>query len=333
MDRRSLHVDAPWLSCLVGAQGPLGRRAGAGSRPGSAPASLCRMAGARSYAEGLTAFRRLEAREQANPLLNPDCHSILLAHGQSTPRAVVLLHGITSSPPQFAELGQMLHARGHNVLIPRMPYHGYRDRLTPDQALLRQADFKAYARHAVDLGRGLGEHLSVVGLSVSGVLAGWCAETRSDVDRAVLIVASFAPFGVPRALVPSLSRLALRLPNLFVWWHPLRRARLGAACTYPRFSTHAMAASFLVGAEVGVARPRAREIVVVTNPRDPAVSNAATASVVRRWQALGAAHVRSYAFDVQLGALHDVIGPYEHGARVDLVYPILVELVEGGWPV
>jgi len=285
------------------------------------------------YAEAVARVGRVLAREASSPWLNPDCRSILLDHGRPTARALVYLHGITSSPRQFAELGEQFFARGYNVLIPRLPYHGYADRMTADHALLRAADFTAYASQAVDIGRGLGAHLTLVGLSVGGVLAGWCAQTRADLDLAVLIAPSFAPFGLPWSVVPVLSRLALRLPNVFVWWHPFMRARLGPACSYPRFATHALAASFLVGAALGAGRPRAGRILVVTNRRDPAVNNAATARLAQRWRQQGAA-VGRYAFERELGALHDIIGSYEHGARPEVVYPVLLRLIDdAGRPV
>jgi hypothetical protein len=94
-----------------------------------------------------------------------------------------------------------------------------------------------------------------------------------------------------------------------------------------------LAASFLVGAALGGARPRAGRILVVTNRRDPAVSNAATAQVVDGWRQHGA-DVRCYAFERELGAVHDFIGPYQHGARTDVVYPTLLRLIDdAGRPV
>ena len=107
------------------------------------------------------------------------------------------MHGITSSPIQFRDLGALFHARGYNVVIPRMPRHGYKDRLSHAHARLTEADFLAYVTEAVDIGRGLGEHLTLMGLSVSGVLAAWSAQTRADVDLAVPIAPAFAPNGVP----------------------------------------------------------------------------------------------------------------------------------------
>ena len=226
----------------------------------------------------------------------------------------------------------MFHARGYNVLIPRLPRHGYVNRLTRDQGRLSRAELVAFASHAVDLGRPLGEHLTVAGLSVSGVLAAWCAEHRPQVDLAVLIAPAFAPFGVPMTLVPALARLVRAVPDIFIWWDPRRGARLGPECSYPRFSTHAMAESFLLAAELyGVAKhqpPASKAILSVTNARDPAVNNAATRAVVRRWRAHHTTAVQEYGFGPDLGPLHDVIGPYQPNARVNQVYPILIDLID-----
>ena len=242
---------------------------------------------------------------------------------------MVLLHGITSSPVQFRALADQFHARGYNVLIPRLPRHGYRDRLSRDPGLLTRGELVAFASHAVDLGPGLGPRLTVAGLSVSGVVAAWCAQQRGDVGLGVLIAPAFAPFGVPIALVPLLARLVLVLPDAFMWWDPRRRARLGPECSYPRFSVHAMAESFLLGAEVYAAAREtphaAHAVLAVTNRGDPAVNNAATRAVLRRWRRHADARVREYQFSRDLKLGHDLIGPYQPNARIDYVYPRLLE--------
>jgi carboxylesterase len=247
-------------------------------------------------------------------------------------RAIVFLHGITSSPFQFQQLGELFHSHGYNVLIPRLPLHGYRDRLSGEHGRLSRADYIAFANSAVDLGRGLGEHLTVAGLSVSGVLAAWCAQHRADVDLAALIAPAFGPFGVPLILVPALSRLVSRLPNLFIWWDPRVGARLGPPCSYPRFSTHAMAECFLLGAQVHQqARrtpPAAAAILAITNRRDPAVNNDATRTLLRCWRTHGSSSVQEFQFGRELGPLHDMIGPYQPNARPDYIYPIILQQID-----
>ena len=275
--------------------------------------------------------RELQRYEHASPKINRACSSVLLDHGYATPRAIAFMHGITSSPVQFRDLGEFFFARGYNVLIPRLPRHGYKDRLSREHANLTVAEFKAYAAQTVDTARGLGQHLTVAGLSVSGTLAAWCAQTRLDVDLAVAISPAFGPYGLPFLLVPALVKLAKALPNLFLWWNLRRRAAIGPACSYPRFSTHAMAEAFHLGLEISQAAqtepPEARQILVVTNPRDMAVNNQATQAVVRRWRQHAPGKVREYSFPGDLGPLHDVIGPYQPNARPDYVYPILLELI------
>jgi dienelactone hydrolase len=285
----------------------------------------------RDFQTAITHFQAITAHEHADPQINPACRSLLLHHTNTTPRAIVFLHGITSSPRQFADLGQLFFERGYNVLIPRMPKHGYTNRLTSEPKHLASEDFIGYATRAIEIATHLGEHLTLGGLSVSGSIAAWCTQQRPEVDLSVLMAPACAPFGVPIGLVRPLARLTGALPNMFVWWDPRQRARLGPACSYPRFSTHAMAAAFRIAADVYAqarhAPPSVRHILNITNSRDMAVNNGATRKLLRRWQDHGAL-VREHIFRGEVGHLHDFIGPYQPGARPDLVYPLLFELVD-----
>jgi hypothetical protein len=53
--------------------------------------------------------------------VNPVCASRGLLHGRKTEKAIILIHGITNCPQQFAPLGEQFFERGYNVLLPRMP--------------------------------------------------------------------------------------------------------------------------------------------------------------------------------------------------------------------
>jgi esterase/lipase len=285
-----------------------------------------------SFEDSFERIRALKARQVADPRLNPDCQSLLFDHGATTRRAVVFLHGITSSPFQFRDLGMLFHSRGYNVFIPTMPYHGYRNRLTHDPERLTTTDYKDYAQDAVTAARGLGEHLTLAGLSVSGVAAAWGAQTLVDVDLAVLIAPAFAPVSLPQSLLPILTRLVTRLPNLFIWWDFKKRAAVGPICSYPRFSTHAMAECFKLGIEISRqavhTKPASRSILAVTNARDPAVNNATTRALLHTWQSHQSASIRAHQFGPELGRLHDIIGPYQPDAHVDIAYPILFDLID-----
>ena len=145
------------------------------------------------------------------------------------------------------------------------------------------------------------------------------------------IAPAFAPYAVPLRLVPPLARLARTVPNLMVWWDPIRRQKVGPPCSYPRFSTHAMAESFLLGFDVYRAArdhaPAARSLLTVANPLEMSVNDQATRDVVRRWRA-HTSNVREFTFGRQVGKLHDIIGPYQAQARTDYVYPILFDLID-----
>src|SRR6266436_9400736 len=118
------------------------------------------------------------------PNVNPVCRTRLYVHGHRTERSLVLLHGFTNCPQQFDALGKSFYGLGWNVLIPRYPRHGYSDRLTTSIAELRSEQLFALANRAAEAGAGLGERLTVAGLSLGGTLTGMIAQERESVERA-----------------------------------------------------------------------------------------------------------------------------------------------------
>ena len=44
--------------------------------------------------------------------------------------AVILLHGLTASPPAWRAVAEELAARGRTVIVPRLLLHGHADRMT-----------------------------------------------------------------------------------------------------------------------------------------------------------------------------------------------------------
>jgi carboxylesterase len=106
------------------------------------------------------------------PNVNLACHTRLYTQGRRTERSLVLLHGFTNCPQQFDALGQHFYGLGWNVLIPRYPRHGCSDRLTTSIAELHSEQLIALANRAAEAGTGLGEQLTVAGLSLGGTLTG-----------------------------------------------------------------------------------------------------------------------------------------------------------------
>src|SRR5262249_34407815 len=121
---------------------------------------------AATYAEAAARFEALSAKDDEQ--VNVVCRSQLLSHGAKVERAIVLVHGIPNCPQQYARLGPLFFERGLNVLIPRMPHHGYADRATHDLRLLTTAELRDFADETSDIACGLGEQVIYLGLSAGG---------------------------------------------------------------------------------------------------------------------------------------------------------------------
>src|SRR5256712_13599315 len=122
-----------------------------------------------TYEGGMQIANELKALD--GPDVNPKCQTRVYTHGRRTEQALVLLHGFTNCPQQFDALGRQFHERGWNVLIPRYPRHGYTDRLNTSIAELPAQHLIDLANRSAAAGAGLGEHLPIAGLSLSGILA------------------------------------------------------------------------------------------------------------------------------------------------------------------
>lgn len=287
---------------------------------------------AASYDEALARFERIERSEPAE--VQPACHSRLYGHGQRTGRVIVLIHGFTNCPRQFEAFAERLYARGANVLVLRVPHHGLRDPLTRDPQFLTAEELAAQGDESVDIARGLGDSVTVAGLSMGANVAAWLAQERPDVDHAVLIAPLFGVSRVWRQMTPALERGLLACPDFCVWWDDKLKARVGGpASAYPRFSTRALAQSLRLGLEVWEAArrepPRARSIQIVTVGGDGAVRNDATAEVQNAWSRRAPGRVEGYEFPIAMGLGHDLIDPLQPYQQVGRVYPVLTEMM---WP-
>jgi carboxylesterase len=282
------------------------------------------------YKDGIEiagSFRALDG-----PNVNPVCRTRLYVHGERTKRSLVLLHGFTNCPQQFDELGKSFYELGWNVLIPRYPRHGYSDRLTTSIAELRADMLIALANRSAEAGAGLGERLTVAGLSLGGILTGYLAQTREDVEAAVLIAPMFGLRPIPGWALAGITRLAQTLPNFYIWWNSTLKERIGPTHGYPRFPTKAYAALFEVGSAVKRAAqemaPKARRIHVITNAAEPRLDNRFTDELVDAWKRHGAS-VNSYEFPESAHLPHDLIDPANPDQNTKLVYPVVIKAISG----
>lgn len=294
------------------------------SPPGIEPLAVSQPAS--SYEE---ATRRIDLLRQTEPAyMNPLCRTIFLSHGKKTANALLLVHGYTSCPYAWKAFGELMFAKGYNVLIPPFPHHGLADRMTLAHAQLVAEELARFSVQAMDIAHGLGDRITMAGLSAGGVTTAYAAQTRSDVHRAVIIAPAFGYEVVPTPLTQAACNLFRVLPNRFSWWDPKLETAGSPSHAYPRYSTHALAELLRLGSIVHQAAranaPAARSIVVVNNASDHAVNNALTRKIANTWSAHGAA-VQIHEFDGSQQLGHDLIDPFRSDQKVDVVYPRLME--------
>jgi len=281
---------------------------------------------ARDYPAALAQAATLTALD-AGPLI-PVCRTQIFDHGRRTPGAVVLFHGFTNCPAQFAALGEAFFRQGDNVVIVRLPRHGLEHRYVDELKQLTAEELLAAASAAVDVAAGLGERVTVLGLSLGGLLAGWQAQLRGDVDRAVLVAPALRFFTVPGRWQPFYARVLSWWPSFFYWWDPVAKTQGGGpAHAYPGFYSAGFAQVLRLGLLLQKAArqqpPRARQVTLVTNPCDEAVDNRGAAALAAAWRRHGAA-VTEHAFPAAWGLPHDLIDPAQPTQQIARVYPRLL---------
>lgn len=98
-------------------------------------------------------------------------------------RGVLLIHGFTGAPAEMRLLGEYLHGRGFTVLGPRLAGHGSSP---AEMAGTRWPHWYGDVEDGYHLLRGLCREVSVVGLSMGGLLALKLAAEHS-VDRLAVV--------------------------------------------------------------------------------------------------------------------------------------------------
>ena len=284
---------------------------------------------AADYAEAMQRVERLRAAEVG---FNPDCHTILLTHGARTAKVILFLDGYGSCSASFQELGKQFFDRGYNVLSLPLPYNGLADRMTNEQAKIKAEDLVRYTDQVVDIGRGLGDHITLLGISAGGLMTGWAAQQRQDVDLAVLISPGFGFKVVPEPLTLFTSRVLTLLPNMYIWNDSELKTNVLPHHNYPRISTHALGQilrlSLATQALMRQKAPAAGSILVISNLDDQGVNPESINNVVDLWQSYGSTDLSTYQFPADLHLPHGLIDPQEPSQNVAVVYPKLFELID-----
>ncbi|HEY0383876.1 MAG TPA: alpha/beta fold hydrolase [Candidatus Elarobacter sp.] len=238
------------------------------------------------YADALRAYAALAERD--GDTIHARGGTMLLAHGRPTARAVLFLHGLTASPMQCDALARRLHACGDSVIVPRLPGHGARNRLTTQLRELSAQHLIDAAYEALAIARGLGTSVVVAGFSLGGLLTAWLAQ-HERVDHAVAIAPFLGVAGIPGAATAALAISLRTLPNAFLWWDPIKRERQMPDHGYPRFPTRAIGEALRIATDLrALARtnaPATKRITIVTNESETAVNNGAARALATAWSA------------------------------------------------
>jgi len=285
---------------------------------------------ATDYESAMARFAHVQALEEAKGTLNPVCYSKLLTHGHKTERVIILMHGMTNCPQQFVELAPIFYEQGYNVLIPRMPHNGLADPDTDDLRYLKATELRDSSNAMVDIARGLGDHITFLGLSVGGLMAAWVAQYRHDVNKAVIIAPSFTigprlGVGISRVLM----RLFLILPNFMT--QRLKPFKDGPDHNYLGFATRGLGEMMRFGFSIfdtsQDTSAAAQSVLVITNAADAAVNNKIPLQVAKNWQTNGLKQLNNYEFDAKYKLIHDLIDPGQKQQNVAVSYPILLDLL------
>lgn len=285
-----------------------------------------------TYDEAVERFETVTANEP--DIVFEPCQSRLLDHGERTEVVVVLYHGLTNCPKQYVELGNELFETGANVLILRAPGHG---RASADgnsigsvsnAGQLTDEKLRDYADDSIDIAAGLGDEIVVSGLSMGGVVAAWSAQFRDEIDRVVVVAPALNIPGTPSIATTTFMNLSSRLPNISL----PGQSKLDHA--YAGESTKGLLAMFTLGRATQESThergPAATEVIVVINPDDDQVDASEVKGFADRWARQDGRVDIVYLPAV--GLPHDVIDGDQPSGDVDLVYPILLDLLDNGAP-
>lgn len=280
------------------------------------------------YDSAIMQLEKVQADDLAQNIVE-ECKTQWFTHGQRTEKVIVFFHGLSNCPEQFVPLAQEFYDRGYNVIIPRFPGHVDASRdpiyMTPTAEELRPM-----ADTAVDLAHGLGDRVYVLGLSSGGGIAAWVAQYRGDVERVVVVAPFFGAIGLPSGLDQWGTNLITRLPNIpFPFSTPVPYQYLGMSSLGIGES---MRFSSIPSKQSSKEPIRAGSVVLVTNENDNTISNPLARKVLAQWEEHGS-KAEEFVIDKKYGLPHDVIDTHQNGSDPELIYPIMIDLIEGRIPV
>lgn len=257
-------------------------------------------------------------------------------HGVKTGRALLIFHGVTNSPEQFRPLSELFFERGYNVFVPRHPYHGHTDRTGRAMSGYRLEEVLDHASKALEITRGLGETVIVMGLSGGANLAAWLAHTQSEIDLAVVMAPFLGIGAVPAWATGATLWMMGAFPDMHSWWDPRTKMKnpFSPPFAYTGFMTHAMQQMGSFGQQVKQlarsAPPQARRVVLVSNANDLAVNQDEIEQLRRSWASFPGFQYFEIPEEAQVE--HDFISLGINAERNKALYPRLLAMIDEDSP-
>jgi esterase/lipase len=256
--------------------------------------------------------------------IKPQCHSRLLEPTRAPRGVIVLLHGLGTCPAQMQALAALLVSDGYAVYVPLLPHHGEVGGTGSTLNGLTEQDYRRFGDRTVDVVRGLGVPVTVLGISAGADVATWIGLHRKDVDSTISVSPVLGFGRVPAFATTGFMNLFARAPSIAFGYGTKLPHRYGGLATQPLAKTFNFGRALLDAA--GDHRPAARRTVLVLNEQDHSTSSDLALKLAGRMQST----VQALPAALKLPA--DVIDPLQPGAKVEDVYPLLVALAEDAPP-
>ncbi len=265
--------------------------------------------------------------------VNQECKDILMDQKKKVEKVVMIYHGFTNCPKQFELLGKQLFGKGFTVYIPRMPRHGYRDLLTNETEELTSKELVDYSNVTMNIATGLGDKVELIGISGGGLIANWVGLQSPKVSKVMNIAPLYEPLDYPQWQLRPIVNLLDIIPNQFKWWDDVAKDKpqFGPKYAYPLYALKAINSFLKISLDLdnrldNVSQSRSQKYILITGESDKAINSSVAYNYTAKMMKIPNNTIETYQFPADLDLNHDIIDPNQRQAKIDKVYPKLIEL-------
>jgi len=274
-----------------------------------------------NYNQSVAAAIRTINGDSSNADVRPECRSIIKTHGKKTTKAVMMIHGVSACPQQFADLGDTFFNAGYNVYIPRVPSHGLTDNKRHGEITIPA--MAQFMNSSTSIISGLGDETGVVGLSGGANMATWITQYNSQtISRALLLSPFYQPSEseTPSWKIPLLRNLYGRniLPDSFT----------GSNLSYRALGKYIIIAK---NYKSDLKAPGLKYVGVVTSENDTAIDKNLAVNIPKQMAAASGAKFQYYSIPAPFGIGHDIVALNQDEVKkhADKLYLFYLDMYEG----